>query len=598
MMPTTKFFLLIAVMLLAGSCSNVNFRSPSGDGGDGKSCEGSNCPSGSSTYFWYESKFGLCSKPCGGGSQTQTVECRRSADNVAVPDSYCTGSRPASVRACNLQACTAGSTHSWNWTDWGDCDKTCGGGTRSRQVVCQVNGSGAPVADSFCSSTPKPSTTMSCATDACTSPTTYKWEVTPGVCSVQCGGGTATDTVVCKKSDGSTVGEQFCSATPKPPTTRTCGTDACPNPAYTYTWEPQAWGICSKECGDGTRTRSVACKRNDGVYVDPSYCPAGSKPATQEPCKIKDCPAGRPVTQTTTVNGSSSQLDVILVVDDSASMAEDQKKLADRLIQFVDDLDALNIDYQICLTTTDIGYYAGSPVKWSNGQFILNKATPNKVAVFKDTVTGLGAEYSSDEQGIKATYLMIRDFGPNSGAKNSGCFRAKSALTVIEISDEDERSVGGNQALSQAQYKPLTPENQPDNLIAYVHSTFDSANFVKPFIWNSIIVKPGDNVCEATQDAAGSPSFPGVKLAELSTKTNGAIASICDADYAANMKLIKDRVVNNLASIQLQCVPVNNPVVTLNPPFTTQVTRTGDQLKFNPALPENTQVTITYTCPN
>jgi hypothetical protein len=192
---------------------------------------------------------------------------------------------------------------------------------------------------------------------------------------------------------------------------------------------------------------------------------------------------------------------------------------------------------------------------------------------------------------------MLSNFGPNSGAANAGCFRPKSTLTVIEISDEDERSVGGNQSESPAQYQALTPQNMPDTLIQLVHSMFDSTGFVKPFIWNSIIVKPGDTACEAQEDAEGSPSFPGVLLAQVANKTGGAVASICDADYANNMTLIKNKIVNSMPGLQLQCVPIDNPLVTFNPPFTTSVTRTGDQLKFTPALPENEQVTVKYTCP-
>lgn len=591
--------LLTTMVVMTGSCSDVAFRSnPNDEGGGKEGCSGASCPPGTSGYSWYQGAFGMCSKPCGGGEQTTTVECRRNSDNVAVADSFCTGTRPPAVRACNLNSCNG--SYDWNIGDYGQCSKTCGGGAKTRNVVCQDR-NGGTVSDSNCPQ-PKPVTSDVCGTDACVGTTSYKWDVTAGVCSKQCGGGTATDTVVCKSSDGSIVADSFCASTTKPPTTRTCGTDQCPTGGYTYAWDPQAWTACSKNCGDGTKTRAVPCKRSpDGVYVDGAYCAGTTKPVEQMACHDKDCPAGgTPVVQTATVTPAQNLLDVVLIVDDSSSMANDQAKLASRLIQFVSDLDSLNIDYQICLTTTDIrdnGGYKGRPIKWTSGSHILNKATGNKNQVFIDTVNSLGAQWSSDEQGIKATYMMIRDFGPKSGANNSGCFRDKATLTVIEISDEDERSVGGNQSLSPAQYQPLTAENMPDTLISFVHSTFDSAGFTKPFIWNSIIVRPGDNACEAKEDAEGSPSFPGVLLASLATKTNGQIASICDDDYARNMSLIKDRVVNSMPGIQLQCVPLDNPQITFNPAFTTNVTRTGDQLKFNPALPENTQVTLRYTCP-
>ena len=86
--------------------------------------------------------------------------------------------------------------------------------------------------------------------------------------------------------------------------------------------------------------------------------------------------------------------------------------------------------------------------------------------------------------------------------------------------------------------------------------------------------------------------------AQLTQKTNGYLGSICDADYTQNLKYIKEKTVNSMPGITLQCVPIDNPVVTFNAPVTTSISLTGDKLKFTPAVPEGVQVTISYTCPN
>src|ERR1044072_3961672 len=127
----------------------------------------------------------MCAKACGGGTQTKTVECRRTSDDVAVPDAWCEGPRPSGVASCNMQACTG--AYAWNWNDYGDCSKTCGGGTKTRTVICQDQ-SGATVNDNLCPP-PKPATSLTCNPDACTGNPTYAWVVTPGICSKQCGGG-------------------------------------------------------------------------------------------------------------------------------------------------------------------------------------------------------------------------------------------------------------------------------------------------------------------------------------------------------------------------------------------------------------------------
>lgn len=529
----------------------------------------------------------MCSKPCGGGSQTRPVECRRSADNVVVGDDLCPTPKPVATQDCNVQACAGSFT--WNVGPFGDCSKDCGGGTKTRPVVCQDQ-SGTTVADSNCT-TPKPSTTEVCNTNTCPS-IGYQWHVTPGPCSKECGGGTATDVVVCKRTDGVTVADSFCNATTKPPTTRACNLDPCPQ-VYTYAWEAGPWSACSKDCGPGIQTRSVACRRNDLAYVAENFCAALPKPPTEQPCQVKACPTGRKVTQTAYVTPASNSVDVILIVDDSGSMKEDQAKLASRMNGLLLDLDALKIDYQVCLTTTDISYYKGSPIKWQGlNSFIMTKNSPNKNQVFVNTINALGAQWSSDEQAIKATYLMARDF------RAAGCIRPQAALTAIVISDENERSVGGVRSLSSAQYQPLTFENYPDNLIAYIKTIYDTSTFKKPFTWNSIIVKPYDYACEAIQDAQTSPSFFGTLYADLSNKTGGHIGSICDNDYAQNLKYIKDRVVNSMPGLTMECVPIDNPVVTFDQPVSTTITVTGNQIKFTPALSEGVRVTAVYTCPN
>ena len=95
-----------------------------------------------------------------------------------------------------------------------------------------------------------------------------------------------------------------------------------------------------------------------------------------------------------------------------------------------------------------------------------------------------------------------------------------------------------------------------------------------------------------------SPSFFGTFYAELSNKTDGHIGSICDTDYTNSLKIIKDRTVNSMPGITLECIPLNTPTVVFDQPIATTITVTGTMMKFSPALPEGVKVTATYTCPN
>jgi hypothetical protein len=468
-------------------------------------------------------------------------------------------------------------------------------------VICQTQ-DGSTVSDGYCTTT-KPATSQACNAQACPPQFTYGWQLVPGQCTETCGGGL--ERFVCKRNDDTSVADSYCTE-PKPQVV--CNTHAC-SVQYTYSWFTGAWSVCSKSCGSGVRTRDVLCRRNDGMNMADIYCQGQSQPASTEVCNTQSCPVtGRAVTTTMTL--PQAAVDVMLIVDDSASMQPENQKLAQRMSGFLTDLDNANVDYRICITTTDVrqpsppsppdayGHY-GRPLNWgtysgntfTQGGTVISRTTPNKAQLFNDTIRWVGHGWSNDEQGIKAAHLMLDNY------PNAGCFRNRSTLAAIIISDEDERSVGGRQSWSAAQYQPLTPQNYPDSLIARVAAKYNTSTYVKPFIWNSIIVKGGDTTCEAIQDAQGNPSFFGLLYQELSNKTGGHVGSICSNDYTQDLVYIKNRVVQTMPYVTLECVPTNTPTYVISPNRATNISLNGNQVSFNPALPEGTSVSVSYRCP-
>ncbi|XP_071822445.1 A disintegrin and metalloproteinase with thrombospondin motifs 1-like isoform X1 [Apostichopus japonicus] len=172
------------------------------------------------SYIWNVRDFGSCSVTCGVGGQTRLITCDEvnGVTQTVVADSLCitnVGLKPLDTQSCTLEDCYA-----WVTGEYGACDADCGSGVRSRTVDCKEGDT--PVDESMCTET-KPDTEMPCDQGTC------EWDIRDfGECTVTCGGGTMTGTVVCANSGGSgdVVDDEDCSGE-KPDATLACNTDDC-----------------------------------------------------------------------------------------------------------------------------------------------------------------------------------------------------------------------------------------------------------------------------------------------------------------------------------------------------------------------------------
>jgi hypothetical protein len=309
----------------------------------------------------------------------------------------------------------------------------------------------------------------------------------------------------------------------------------------------------------------------------------------------------RPVVYDKDVTPSDNKVDIILVVDDSNSMAPDNSKLAQRLQGFVAGLSSSGLDWQMCATVTRAQDSGGIPYwglvrKWTgyigNPQYVLNAGANNPYAIFTDTMTAIGAGWAGtdDERGIKAAWYNVEYKAYNT------CYRPGASIATIMISDEDVRSVGGNasQVYYSGELKALEADDYPQNYVTKVKQDF---GMDKRFTFNSIIVKPGDAGCMASQDAAGSKSHYGYKYQELSQMTGGGVTSICDTDYSAGLYYFKDRIINTMGSVPLECTPVGDVTVTVTPIITgLNTTIVNNTVVFNPAIPAGRHLKLEYKC--
>lgn len=233
----------------------------------------------------------------------------------------------------------------------------------------------------------------------------------------------------------------------------------------------------------------------------------------------------------------NQKVDILFVIDNSGSMAYEQKSMASRVRNFLDVVKGL--DWQIAVTTTDPGNIALGdgrlvPLYGKTGSYILTSSMSDA-----DARTTLGMTLqrpetgSGYEQGILTTYRAIER--SLASTNNSTKFiRADSQLAVVLISDEDESANG--------------PKNDPANLVKYVQDTFQGQ---KAMSFHSIIARPGDKAC-----LSGEGYAAGFRYEQMSKLTGGVIGDVCATDYAAQVQGIAEGVRKTLKTISLSCAPV------------------------------------------
>lgn len=235
----------------------------------------------------------------------------------------------------------------------------------------------------------------------------------------------------------------------------------------------------------------------------------------------------------------NTQVDVLWVVDTSSSMGKRQTALAAQIPIFIDSLNATGLDYQIGVTTMDMSSSGqrGHLIAQSGTPMILTKSTPNLIGLLAGRIQA-GDTGSPVERGREAMKTALAATG--AGQMNAGFLRPNSLLNVIFLSDEEDES---------------------DNSINYV-GFLDTLKPVLPlgdrsWVAHFMGVVPNDPSC---QTADWGFSSPGTRYMALSTASNGATESICDADFRRALTNVKSRVLEMLTEFPLDQKPVQSTI--------------------------------------
>ncbi|XP_066028698.1 coadhesin [Pocillopora verrucosa] len=223
---------------------------------ESEQCNTRDCPIPGGYTGW--SEWGECSVTCGGGVQTRKRTCTNPPPSGGGPTCIEQNLGPAEEqKECNSQDCDIDGGYT-EWSEWSECTATCGGGSRSHSRTC-TNPSPKNKGKTCIEQDLGPNMeSEECNTQDCPIPGGYTDWSEWGECSVTCGGGVQTRKRTCTNpppsGGGPTCIEQNLGPAEeqKECNSQDCGEDG--------NWSPWgAPGPCDKTCGGGTRVRKRTC---------------------------------------------------------------------------------------------------------------------------------------------------------------------------------------------------------------------------------------------------------------------------------------------------------------------------------------------------
>jgi len=296
-------------------------------------------------------------------------------------------------------------------------------------------------------------------------------------------------------------------------------------------------------------------------------------------------------TQTDTfIEGQPGQVDVLFVVDNTASMLEESPRLVAAMPAFASAALATGVDLHVGVTTTGIDPTGATcPGGAQGGEagrlFPANNSAPR---IFTNGTPNLGqalqravqvGECAYEQQGLEAMRraltppLVDHADAPGTPLANDGnlnFYRQTATLAVVAVSDDDDTS--------------------PDSVSTYVRFLQQLKGAGAAGRASLYAIVPSGETCP-------SASGQGVRYAEAASRTCGAIESICASDFAPLLQDVVGRAFSPQTRFPLSGTPdASGVTVTVNgTPATGWVYDPGSNtVIFDAPPPPGAQIKVTY----
>jgi hypothetical protein len=231
------------------------------------------------------------------------------------------------------------------------------------------------------------------------------------------------------------------------------------------------------------------------------------------------------------VQGTQS-LDILFVVDDSCSMADEQAALAANFDHFIKHAVTTGSDFHLAVTTTDTfsvnGAFRGSPG-------FLTPLTPQLDQAFASRAVA-GTSGSGFEQPLEALLRAVSP--PATTGTNAGFLRAAVPLVAVIVTDAVEQS--GRAVASYVASLRAVKDNRTDLV---------NVSVVGPFT-------PPSATCQLDSNVD-----PG-RYQEVITATAGVRSDICTTDWAHDLDVIGSSLLGLATRFPLKATPdLGQPIV-------------------------------------
>jgi len=230
----------------------------------------------------------------------------------------------------------------------------------------------------------------------------------------------------------------------------------------------------------------------------------------------------------------NNSTDILFTIDNSCTMIQEQTAMAVNFAAFLQIIQALDIDYHLGVTSTDIpldqGYLQGSVT-------VVNNSTPDPGAEFSANVN-LGTSGDYIEQGFESAHLALEM--ADNGTGNTGFLREDAGLRIIFVSDEqDQSSASGPAGWAVGDYvswfQSLKPN--PDYLILSD-------------------ITGGMAGCQG----AGGSAEAATEYVLATAMTGGISASICDPNWVSTLSALGWLSQSFADTFELSQTPVENTI--------------------------------------